>query len=236
MVIGDGLLAQTLIRYKDRDDVIIFASGVSNSSETRQEEFERETALLSTYFGSEQTLIYFSTCSVYDRSITDTMYIQHKLKMEHLIPEKFENYIIFRLPTLIADTPNSNTLFNFFLNNLRSGNKLPVHANACRYLLDIDDVAHIVPFIIEDNSYNRQAINIAFDNPITVPEMVKSFEEVLQVQANIELIDKGDCFSINNEVLKRVLQRMNFEIDKDNNVNCIKKYCYPATSYKHPSG
>ena len=38
MIIGKGDIASILI---DREDVIFFASGVSNSSEIRQSEFER---------------------------------------------------------------------------------------------------------------------------------------------------------------------------------------------------
>ena len=45
MVIGNGLVASAFSKYKNDDDVIIFASGVSNSSTNKKEEFEREINL-----------------------------------------------------------------------------------------------------------------------------------------------------------------------------------------------
>ncbi|MEJ2498930.1 MAG: hypothetical protein P8Y46_06430 [Sulfurovaceae bacterium] len=46
MIIGNGMLAHEFSDYKDDNDIIIFASGVSNSGETRESEFEREKELL----------------------------------------------------------------------------------------------------------------------------------------------------------------------------------------------
>ncbi|MEO7119531.1 MAG: hypothetical protein ABIY62_00460 [Ginsengibacter sp.] len=42
MVIGNGMIANRFISYKNNDDVIIFASGVSNSKDTIEENFLRE--------------------------------------------------------------------------------------------------------------------------------------------------------------------------------------------------
>ena len=46
MIIGNGLLAKAFIEYKNNDEIVIFASGVSNSLEEKQSEFKRETDLL----------------------------------------------------------------------------------------------------------------------------------------------------------------------------------------------
>ena len=61
MIVGDGLIANKL-KFIDSEDIIIFASGVSNSNENNESEFERERELLSTFIGYDKKLIYFSSC------------------------------------------------------------------------------------------------------------------------------------------------------------------------------
>ena len=75
MVIGNGLLGKSMSLFVDHDDVLIFASGVSNSKENRPSEYEREFNLLHKFLGTEQKIIYFSTCSVLYDCIKQTDYI-----------------------------------------------------------------------------------------------------------------------------------------------------------------
>ena len=89
MIIGKGDIASIL---NDRDDITFFASGVSNSSETRWEEFDREKKLL---FEQDKDicLLYFSSIAIdikekYDNS----KYLKHKKEMEDLIKSNFKNY------------------------------------------------------------------------------------------------------------------------------------------------
>lgn len=47
MIVGNGLVASAFLPYFAEDpEIMIFASGVSNSRETRKEEFVREEKLL----------------------------------------------------------------------------------------------------------------------------------------------------------------------------------------------
>mgnify|MGYP007017084323 CR=1 FL=1 len=82
MIVGRGLLA-SLFLENDREDIIFFASGVSNSLEDRQEEFLREETLIKKTIeeNPNKIFVYFSTCSVYDSSKTGSDYVLHKLKM-----------------------------------------------------------------------------------------------------------------------------------------------------------
>ena len=86
MIIGNGILANA-IRFYDREDVIFFASGVSNSLEKNPAEFEREISLLKSVMNQhpDKKLIYFSTCSIYDASKTASPYVMHKLTIEKII-------------------------------------------------------------------------------------------------------------------------------------------------------
>ena len=54
MVVGSGLLANTFKSYSDNEDVIIFASGVSNSGCVDLEQFKRELNLVSKYKASQK--------------------------------------------------------------------------------------------------------------------------------------------------------------------------------------
>ena len=69
MIIGNGLLAQAFSEYNNNDEILIFASGVSNSLEEKESEFDREAKLLKSVITNypDKTMVYFSTCSVYDK-------------------------------------------------------------------------------------------------------------------------------------------------------------------------
>ena len=41
MVVGNGMIANRFINYKNDEDTIIFASGVSNSKDTVEEQFSK---------------------------------------------------------------------------------------------------------------------------------------------------------------------------------------------------
>ncbi len=100
MVIGNGLLAQTLSAFKETDDVTVFASGVSNSSELNVSAFNRELNLLSLQKNNSSKLIYFSTCSVLDKSAADNQYVKHKINIENFITSNSCNLVVLNPTTL----------------------------------------------------------------------------------------------------------------------------------------
>ncbi len=98
MIIGNGLLAQAFSPVFANDaHVIAFASGVSNSRETRAEAFARERELLTSTLEREKFILYFSTCSVHDPELAESPYVRHKIDMEHLVCNAAQK-AIFRLP------------------------------------------------------------------------------------------------------------------------------------------
>ena len=115
MVIGGGDVASIL---NDRDGAIFFASGVSNSNETRESEFMREIELLDKQ-DKTKCLFYFSSISVDSiEKITVNKYLQHKLRMELLVKSNFKNYNIIRIGN-ITWGDNPNTFINYIKNNLK---------------------------------------------------------------------------------------------------------------------
>ena len=61
MIVGNGSIASVL---EDRDDLVFFASGVSNSSCTDEKEYERELNLLKT-IPTDKHIVYFSNLGIY---------------------------------------------------------------------------------------------------------------------------------------------------------------------------
>lgn len=111
MIIGTGDIASII---NDRDGAIFFVSGVSNSNEKRYEEFQREIDLLYT-MDTSLCIFYFSSINIDRKDMIQNLYLQHKLKMENLIKERFVYYNIIRLGNISWGT-NPNTFINYIRN------------------------------------------------------------------------------------------------------------------------
>lgn len=105
-VIGNGDIAKVL---HARDGCIMFASGVSNSQCQDEAQYDREKHLLRQFYGSRFSLFYFSSISIYT---VISRYTQHKVEMEQLIRDHFENYNVIRLGNIDWGT-NPNTFINY---------------------------------------------------------------------------------------------------------------------------
>ncbi len=128
--IGNGDIAAVL---PDRDDLLFFASGVSNSKEERESEYEREIDLLLEQ-PRDAHLVYFSSLAVFS---ADTRYIQHKRSMETMVKINFPKYTIVRIGN-IDWGDNPHTIINFFRNQLMSGNKVVIK-DEYRYIVNRDE-------------------------------------------------------------------------------------------------
>ena len=229
MVIGNGLLASAFKHYQNDDNVIIFASGVSNSKETSEAEFEKELELLKT-MPKDKLLVYFGTCSVYDPSVQNSRYVRHKMHMERMIHMYFERYIIFRLPIIVGPTKNPYTFFNFFKNKILSGEELKVQMLASRNLIDIDDVSKLLTLII-DKEKNRtdllkKKIDIGFDNEESVRNIVKMMLDILGKDNVIEIDRKniGSDYEYPKKECREYMKEFNFSVSENYNYNLLKKY------------
>jgi len=140
MVIGDGLIANKFIKYRNNDEIIIFASGVSNSKEKDPNEFEREKKLLSFFFNTDKKFIYFSTLLINYPCEQNSNYVKHKKEIEQLISKNFKNFLIFRLTNIIGFSKNRFTSFNFFLDKILAVVSIYVQKNTTRFFLDSYDI------------------------------------------------------------------------------------------------
>jgi nucleoside-diphosphate-sugar epimerase len=138
MIIGNGDMASVL---KDKQGITYFASGVSNSSETRESEFRRELDLLLEQ-DKNQKIVYFSSLCVF---YLDTPYARHKRIMEEVIKSNFRKYTIMRLGN-ITWGKNPHTLLNFLRNKIKNKENFEVQ-DTYRYLVDKDELLHWIDMI-----------------------------------------------------------------------------------------
>lgn len=133
-IIGSGDIASVLPNDTDK---LFFASGVSNSQETRDSEYIREIELLLSQ-NKASHIVYFSSLAIF---YSNTRYTQHKLDMEAMIKANFQRYCIIRIGN-ITFGKNPHTLINY----------LKAHPEAeirdeVRYIIDKEEFLHHINLI-----------------------------------------------------------------------------------------
>lgn len=141
MIIGRGDIASVL----PESDKLFFASGVSNSQETRESEYQREIDLLLEQ-NRNSHIVYFSTLAIF---YSDTRYTRHKLDMEAMIKENFPKYCIVRIGN-ISWGANPHTLINYLKDQYAKGKALNIQ-NAYRYVIDKEEFLHWIGLIPDFN-------------------------------------------------------------------------------------
>lgn len=225
MIIGKGLIASLFVN-NDKDDVVFFASGVSNSSETREQEFLREQNLIKKTLeeNPNQLFIYFSTCSIYDSSKYNSPYVLHKLHMEEIIKQNATSYLILRVSNAVGHGGSPNLLLNYLVNAIRINDKINVHTKATRNLIDTEDIKNISLQLIEDQEKHNQIINIAYPENFTIIEILEILERSFNKKLNLNLIKSGCGYEISIPEVENYFKKNNL-IDKETYLcNIIKKY------------
>lgn len=203
MIVGNGLLASA-IEHKnlDRSNTVFFASGVSNSSETRDAEFLREKELLKQVIESnhDKILIYFSSCSVYDKVISP--YASHKFNMESIVQDSCDRYYIFRLPQVVGHIGNPNTVFNFLCDKIKKQESFDVWEKVYRNFIDVDNVVDIVGDIM-DVGEDGKILNIASPFNVSIEFFVNQIEKHTGIKAIYEIKNKGSRYTIDVEAISK---------------------------------
>jgi hypothetical protein len=143
MTIGNGDVASVL---PDRDDYIWFASGVSNSQETRQSEFSKEKDLLFTFADErDKRIVYFSSLSIFYK---DSPYTRHKKKMEQYV-KMFPKHTIIRIGNIDWGT-NPHTIINHFKIQKARGQPLEIQ-DTYRYVVNKEEFLYWLSLIPDFN-------------------------------------------------------------------------------------
>jgi len=138
MIIGNGNIAKVL---EDRDDLVFFASGVSNSSCIDENEYKRELNLLKTV-STDKHIVYFSNLGIYYK---EDRYTQHKIDMEEYIRTHYDSYTIVRIE-VCKWVNNPTTILNVFKSLLNQGIE-PEIKDTTRYVLSLEEFLYWVRMI-----------------------------------------------------------------------------------------
>ncbi len=225
MIIGKGLLARAFEPHFGTDSsVVVFASGVSNSLETRPVEFERERSLLCKLLDSDaKRFIYFGSCGVTAQDAELTAYMKHKQSMEALVLSS-ANGLVFRLPQVVGRTDNSHTLTNFLRDRIISGEHFTVWARAERNLVDIDDIVRIGAALATDTVSHGKVVSIAAMKSLLMPDIVKIFERALKKRADYSIVDKGGPLAIDTRMVWEISSGLGIDLGDGYIESVINKY------------
>lgn len=225
MIVGKGLLAHAFEPcFGKNPDIVIFASGVSNSLETRSDEFAREAALLRQRLDTEaRRFVYFSSCGVTGAESELTPYMRHKRSMESLVLSASHG-LVLRLPQVVGRTENHHTLTNFLRDHIVSGEHFTVWAHAERNLIDIDDIVKIGVRLAEELPTEATVVSIAAARSMLMPEIVGIFERVLGNTANCSYVEKGMPMIIDTTVAEILSARLGIDLGDGYIERVIAKY------------
>jgi nucleoside-diphosphate-sugar epimerase len=224
MVIGNGIIAKAFNQLNIPDNILVFASGVSNSSETSQSEFDRELKLLETVLNNhpESKIIYFSTISVLDPDSSKKPYIKHKLEIENIISAQ-KNYLILRSPNIVGKGGNPNTLINYLINSINRKDKIVLWKNTERSFLGVDDFVLIAAELLD--KFDNKMINLFHPVSYSAFDIYKIVANFLKNETVLEMEEKGRKYlpEIDIELMK-VLQKLSINLSDDYLNDLLLKY------------
>ena len=224
MIIGNGLIAN-LFKNDDRENVVFFASGVSNSLETDKSAFLREENLIRKTIKENlnKIFIYFSTCSIYDSSKNGSSYVNHKLKMEQIVEELANQFLILRVSNAVGKGGNPNLLMNYLVNAFHQEKEITVHTLATRNLIDADDVKNITLKFINENSFNK-IINVAYLENFSTKEILEILEKHFNKTAKTYLVKSGQSYLISIPEAEAYFAENKLTEKKEYLLRIIKRY------------
>ena len=168
MIVGDGLMATAC---RDREDVLFFASGVSDSKETDVKKFQREEDLLLANINHDKIFVYFGAIGGGDE------YLEHKFRMKSIIMNSVKRYIILNLTQVVGKGGNKDNLFNAFRRSLLNGEEITIYKNCIRSLVDIDDVMNLLDNLIDNKNYGIH--NFYGIEPLPVSIIIQLMKEAV---------------------------------------------------------
>jgi GT2 family glycosyltransferase len=225
MIVGNGMMAKAFSGFAADPDVVIFASGVSNSLETGWPAFQREKDLLLRTRAAhpDALLVYFGTCSVHDPDRRDTPYVRHKLEMESLLAGFAQPWMVLRLPLALGPEHRSPTLGNFLYERISRGEAFEVWAGSTRYPIDVQDVLRIAARLIPDRSKWNRTIDVAL-RPFGILEFVQAMERITGKRARYTVQQKGTHYEVDCPEVARLAEELQLDLSEGYLERVLRKY------------
>jgi len=229
-IFGNGFIAKNLVKLKShlkKKNFIIYCSGVSNSKEKSKNKLEKEIKVLKEFYKrfKDRHIIYISSSSVLDSSRNKSKYLKNKIKIEKFIKDKFQKYLIIRLPEIVGDSKNPNTLTNFFYNKIIKKKKFIIIKKTKRNLIDIEDVLKIIKIIILKINSNKKVITLCNKYNNSPKEIVQILEKVANKKANYKEINiKRQNWRLNYSLISKYVKKTNIKFNKFYLKRILNKY------------
>ena len=220
------MIANRFMNYKNDENIIIFASGVSNSKDKTEENFKREFALLKLTIkdNPDKQLVYFSTCSIDDQDLKNAPYVVHKIEIEKFIKDTIAGYFIVRISNLAGVSNNPYTLLNFFVFNILHQHPFTIWKKASRNIIGIDDMFRLVNYFLQENKVSNSVINIANPKNYSVPYIITTIEKHLHKKGIYNEVERGDHYNIDISVIKPIIKKLNIQFNDNYLDLLLKKY------------
>jgi len=155
--------------------------------------------------------------------LNNSFYINHKKNIEKYIIENISSYVVIRLPNVVGFSDNPYTFFNYFKNKILFDEEILVQSDASRYLIDLRDIVRLIPIILKDDVSLNSIINMAFQNQMSVIDIIKIYENVLNLKAKVKIIPGGSSYEIDNKLFLEILN--------SNSIDCIDNYNYSVLKF-----
>lgn len=227
MLFGNGLLAQSFApSFRGSEDLVVFASGVSDSQCSIESEYSREAELLQDALrvhADAKLFLYFSTCSIFDPDARESRYVRHKLQMEKLVAQ-LGAHLVFRLPIVVGPTGNARSLVRFLAERIIAGQPVDVWKNAGRYLIDVEDVVAIGLDLINREGIRNECVNIAGPRCTPVPELVETIGRVVGKRPECRYIERGSTYSLDTRRISASVTSLDIRFDRDYVERTLQKY------------
>lgn len=229
MILGRGLLAKGVEKI-DNDEYLFYTNGISNSviGPIVEDNFEAQEIIKASNSIGSKIFIYFSTSQVNSKENHARPYVNHKYRMERLVAEKFERYLIIRTSNLVGfNLWNKTTLFNYLFFALSSGSEITFCESVLRNVLDIEHLVCVLNYYLK----NRFGINrtIEMANPVSyyMAEIIKAFESHFSKEFQKKNIAENNFarFEINTQLSTSLFNKCKIETE-DYLPYLLKKY-YP---------
>lgn len=228
IVVGSGVIANRFIDYQLQQNgkYLIFAGNVNDSTIKNISIIDEEEAIISAELATlrDRCFVYFSSCSILDPVVSHSPYVLHKARMEKLVQDSAKNFLIFRLPQIIALSDTSSSLVNFIVNSIINQEKFELWQNSWRNLIDIDDVHEIVGLVLRRELFSKKIINIASSHQTSVLQLVRDIEDFLGLTANYTLSNLGASYEIDVSEIKPILTELEIDFGGDYIKKSLRKY------------
>ena len=198
---------------------------VSDSLETSETAFGRERELLARTRREhpDALVVYFGTCSVDDPDRAPTPYVAHKLRMESMLEEAGQPWLVLRVPLAIGPAHGGRTLAPYLYDRVRRGERFQVWQHATRYPVDVADVLRIGSRFIADHGLRHRRINIAL-RAYPVLDFVRVMESIVGRPAVYDLVPKGRHYAIHCPELAALASELQLDYSEAYLERVLRKY------------